>query len=108
MWFDLSKHVHDCETWDFRWFGQFLTHDASICVANALVGSPSDYSNSLFKSLPKFTLSKLQYVQNCAARITCNTSRYTCILLSSRNCIVQCFKTAIAVCKFLHTGSPKY
>ena len=35
--------------------------------------------NSLFRSLSKFNLRKLQYIQNSAARIVSNTSRYTSI-----------------------------
>ena len=86
---------------DFRQVRWFLTHDASIIMANALVSSRLDYCNSLFRSLSKFNLLKLQCSQNSAARIVSNTSRYTSITpvfkklhwLPIEQCIV--FKTAI-------------
>ena len=48
-------------------------------VASTLVSSRLDYCNSLFRSLSKFNLHKLQCIQNSAARIISNTSRYTSI-----------------------------
>ena len=64
---------------DFRHVGQFLTHDASVIVANALVSNPLDYCNPLFRSLSKFNLCKLECIKKCAARIESNTNRYTSI-----------------------------
>ena len=70
MWFDthfsLSKHV--CKSCfvklsDLRHVKQFLTHDASVLVANILVGSQLDYCNLLLRSLSKFNLCKLQSIQ---------------------------------------------
>ena len=59
LWFDfdfsLSKHVQNickscCVTLrDFGHVKQFLTHDASVLVANGLVSSRLDYYNSLSK-----------------------------------------------------------
>ena len=48
-------------------------------MAYALVSRRLDYCNSLFRSLSKFNLLKLQCIQNSAARIISNTSRYTSI-----------------------------
>ena len=91
VWFDsdfsLSKHVqYVCKSCfvklhDFRHVRRFLTLDASVLVTNALVSSQLDYCNSLFRSLSKFNLCKLQCIQNSAARIRIlsNTSRYTSI-----------------------------
>ena len=89
VWFDsdfsLSKHVQNvCKSCfvklcDFRHVRQFLTHESSVLVANALVSSRLDYCNSLFRSLVKFNLHKLQCIQNSAARIVSDTSRYTSI-----------------------------
>ena len=73
--FSLSKHVQSvCKSCfvklrDFRHVRRFLTHDVSVLVANALVSSRLDYCNSLFRSLSKFNLCKLQCIQNSAARI---------------------------------------
>ena len=124
VWFDsdfsLSKHVQNvCKSClvklrDFRHVRRFLTHDVSVLVANALVSSRLDYCNSLFRSLSKFNLRKLQCIQNSAARIVSNTSRYTSITpvlkklhwLPVEQRIV--FKTVTLVYKYLHTGFPRY
>ena len=93
---------------------RFLIHDASVLVANALVSSRLDYCNSLFRSLSKFNFHKLQCIQNSAARIVSNTSRYTSItpVLKKLHWLPvehrSVFKTATLVYKFLHTGFPKY
>ena len=83
--FFLSKHVQNvCKSCfvklrDFRHVRRFLSHDVSVLVANALVSSQLDYCNSLFRSLSKFNVHKLQCIQNSAARIVSNTSRYSSI-----------------------------
>ena len=124
VWFDsdfsLSKHVQNvCKSCfvqlcDFRHVRRFLTHDASVLVANALVSSRWDYCNSLFRSLSKFNLRKLQCIQNSAAGMGSNTSRYTSTppVLKKLHWIPvehrSVFKTTPLVYKFLHTGFPKY
>ena len=124
VWFDsvisLSKHVQNVykscfvKLRDFRHVRQFLTHDVSVLVANALVSSRLDYCNSLFRSLSKFNLCKLQCIQNSVARIVSNTSRYTSITPVLRKLhwlpVEQrtVFKTATLVYKYLHTGFPRY
>ena len=70
VWFDsdfsFSKQVQNvCKSCfvqlcDFRHVRWFLTHDASVLVANDLVSSHMDYCNSLFRSFSKFNLCKLQ------------------------------------------------
>ena len=99
---------------DSLWVRRYLTTDAAILVANDLVSSRLDYCNSLFWSLSKYNLHKLQCIQNSAARIISNTSKYT------RICAVHnvlywlpveyrfIFKTAVLVYKFIHTGFPRY
>ena len=118
--FSLSKYVQNvCKSCfvklhDFRHVRWFLTHDVSVLVANALVSSRLDYCNSLFRSLSKFNLHKLQCIQKSAARIVSNTSRYTSITLVLKKLhwlpVEQLivFKTATLVYKCLHTGFPWY
>ena len=83
-------------------------------TGNALLTSQLDYCNSFFKSLSKFRLHKLQCIQNSAARIVSNTSRYTSItpVLKILHWLPveygSVFKTATLVYNFLHTGFPKY
>ena len=64
-----------------------------MSVANAFLSSRLDYCNSLFRSLSKFNLHRLQFIQNSAARIVINSSKYTRVS---------------PVYKFIHTGFPKY
>ena len=118
--FSFSKHVQNvCKSYfiqlrDFRNIRQFLTHDATMSVANAFVSIRLDYCNSLFRSLSKFNLHRLQSIQNSAARIVTNSSKYTRITPVLRKLHwlpVQFrseFKLATLVYKFIHTGFPKY
>ena len=62
---------------DFRNIKQFLTQDAAVSVANAFVSSRLDYCNSLFRSLSKVNLHRLQSIQNSAGRIVTNLCKYT-------------------------------
>ena len=122
VWFDsdfsFSKHVQNVckgciiQLRDFINIRQFLTQDAAVSVANAFVSSRLDYFNSLFRSLSKFNLHRLQSVQNSAARIVTNSSKYTQItpVLGKLHWLpIQFrseFKLATLVYKFIHTGPP--
>ena len=85
-WFDsdfsFSKHVLNVckgcfsQLGDFRNIRQFLTQDAAVSVANALVvSSRLDYCNTLFRSLSKVNIHRLQSIQNSAARIVTNSCK---------------------------------
>ena len=87
VWFDsdffLSKHVQ-CICWscfvqlrDFRRVRRYLTADVSVLVVNAIASSHLDYCNSIFWSLFKLNIRKLQCIQNSAARIVTNTSKFS-------------------------------
>ena len=68
----------------------------------------------IYRSLSKFNLHKLQCIQNSAARIVSNTSRYTSItpVLKKLHWLPveqrTLFETATLVYSFLHTGFPRY
>ena len=85
-----------------------------MSVANAFVSSRLDYYNSLFRSLSKFNLHRLQSIQNSAARIVANLSKYTRItpVLRKLHWLPIQFRSeftlATLVYKFSHTGFPKY
>ena len=85
-----------------------------MSVANAFVSSRLDYYNSLFRSLSKVNLHRLQSIQNSAARIVTNSSKYTQITLVLRKLHwlpIQFrleFKLATLVYKFIRNGFPKY
>ena len=91
-----------------------MTRDAAVSIANAFVSSWLDYYNSLFRSLSKFNLHRLLSIQNSAARIVTNSSKYTRITLVLRKLHwlpVQFrseFKLVTLVYKFIHTGFPKF
>ena len=124
VWFDsdfsFTKHVKNVcklcfiQMRDLGQIRQYLTRDAALMAANALVGSRLDYCNSLFRGLSVTNLCKLQCIQNSLARTVC---RATCLshttpqrkalhwLPIRHRCI---FKTALLVYKYLHTNCPKY
>ena len=85
-----------------------------MSVTNAFVSCWLDYCNSLFRSLSKLNLFRLQSIQNSAARIVTNLSKFTRttpILRKLHWLPVQFrseFKLATLVYKFIHTGFPKY
>ena len=123
VWFDsdfsFSKHIQNfckgcfIQLRDFRNIRQILTQDAAVSVANAFVSSRLDYCNSLFRSLSKFNRHRLQSIQNSAARIVTNSSKYarTTLVLGKLHWLpIQFrsdFKLATLVYKFVHTGFPK-
>ena len=124
VWFDsdfsFSKHVQNVckgcisQLRDFRNIRQFLTQDVAVSVANVFVSSWQDYCNSLFRSLSKVNLHRLQCIQNSAARIVTNSCQYTRITPVLRKLhwlpihFRSVFKLATLVYKFIHTGFPKY
>ena len=79
-----------------------------------LVSSRLGYCNSLFMSLSKFNLHRLQSIQISAGRIITNLSKFTRISPVLRKLhwlpIQFCseFKLATLMYKFIHTGFPKY
>ena len=66
------------------------------------------------RSISKFNLRRLQCIQNGAARIVSNTSRYTSITPVLKKLLWlpveqrTAFMTATLVYKFLHIGFPRY
>ena len=99
---------------DFRRIRRHLPKTVAVSVANALVSSRLDYCNSLFRSLSSLDLRRLQCIQNSAARIVTNISKYDHIspVLNSLHWLpvkYRCiFKTCMLVYKYLHSGLPNY
>ena len=98
---------------DLKRLRGYLTRDAALLAANALVKSRLDYCNSLFRSLSALDLRRLQCVQNSLARIVANTkySHITPVRKSLHWLPIKhrsIFKVALLVYKFLHSGHPKY
>ena len=91
VWFDsdfsFTKHVKNVcklcfiQMRDLRQIRQYLTCDAALMAANALVGSRLDYCNSLFRGLSVANLRKLQCIQNSLAK---TLYRATCLSHSTK------------------------
>jgi hypothetical protein len=54
----------------------FLSKEALSCLVHAFISSRLDYCNSLLFGAPDHLINKLQRIQNMAARIVTNTSKY--------------------------------
>ena len=92
----------------------YLTSDATKTLINSLVTSRLDYCNALLYGVPKSTTSKLQTVQNTAARLITKTTRFehiTPILKDLHWLQIQDrikYKILIQTFKTLHGQSPVY
>jgi len=117
-WFDsnlnLREHISmTCRTAYFhlnniRRIRKYLSNQSAQTLVHAFIIGCLDYCNSLLYGLPSVHLSKLQRVQNSAARLVCNISRYdhvTPALYSLHWLPVQyciCFKVLILTFKAIH------
>ena len=80
---NLNTHVTKCCQAAFFHFFNIrneieieIEHEIVQILVNAFVTSRLDYCNSLLYGLPANQLNKLQGVQNAAARLICNISRF--------------------------------
>ncbi len=62
--------------YNIRRIRKFLNEDDTRTLVNASVTNRIDYCNNLLYGLPDIRLKKLQRVQNKAARLICNISRF--------------------------------
>ena len=97
----------------FQKYQAVLDSGCSCVSCQCFCNSRLDYRNSLFRSLSKVNLHRLQSIQNCAARILTNSCKYTQITPVLRKLhwlpiqFRSEFKLATLVYKFIHTGFPK-
>lgn len=123
-WFDtnmnLKTHIAKTSSAAFfhlrniRRIRKFLTSDITATLIHAFITSKLDYCNSLLYGLPNCQINKLQRIQNAAARLITNTSRFdhiTPILyklhwlpVTSR---IQ-YKIILITFKALHGEAPTY
>ena len=61
---------------NIRRIRKFLSSENTQVLVNAFVTSRLDYCNSVLYGLPTTELQKLQRVENAAARLICNVSRF--------------------------------
>ena len=93
---------------------KYPTKKSAAVVVHAFVTSKLDYCNALLYCLPKYQLQRLQYVQNTAARVVLQMSRFQHItpVLCERHWLpIQyriLFKILLLVYKALNGISPSY
>ena len=85
-WFDqnlsMIPHINKiCKAASFhiyniRQIRKYLTNDATHTLVHFIVIGRSDYCNSIFYKVPAVHISKLQRIQNSAARLVCSTPRF--------------------------------
>ena len=124
FWFDsqmkMVTNISKCSSaaffniFNIRRIRKFLTYETAKILVNSLVISSLDYCNSLLYGLPTIHLNKLQRVQNAAARLISNTSRFdriTPTLINLHWLPVKSridFKLLLIVFKALHGLAPDY
>ena len=124
FWFDsqmkMVTNISKCSSaaffniFNIRRIRKFLTYETAKILINSLVISRLDYCNSLLYGLPTIHLNKLQRVQNAAARLISNTSRFDHIIPTLMNLHwlpVKSridFKLLLIVFKALHGLAPDY
>ena len=93
---------------------KYLTKNVTESLIHSFITSNLDYCNSLLVNLPKKQISKLQKVQNAAARLITNSSRFTHItpILRDLHWLPVnervTYKILILVFKCLHGMAPSY
>ena len=123
-WFDseLTMNTHITRTCSAAFFhlhnikriSNFLSRDSLLTLVHAFVTSRLDYCNSLLYGLPKTRITKLQRVQNAAARLVSNTRKFehiTPVLRELHWLPVSFrinFKIFVLTFKSLHGLSPVY
>ena len=99
---------------NIRRIRKFLTHEIAQILINSFVTSRLDYCKSLYYGLPANQLNKLQRVQNAAARLICNVSRFDHITPTLKDLhwlpvkFRIDFKILLIVFKALHGLAPDY
>ena len=75
----ISAIVKSCflQLHDFHRIRPLISKTAAMTLANVFVHSHLDYSNCLFHDPPKYSIHRLQKIQNTTARIVTRTSRFT-------------------------------
>ena len=123
-WFDsqlsMVTHIHKvCKAafyhlYNLRKIRKFLDNESIKTLVNALITSRLDYCNSLLFGTPATHLLKLQRVQNTAARLICNMSRFdhiTPTLIHLHWLPVKFridFKILLITFKVIHGLAPEY
>ena len=123
-WFDsklnMSQHINKtCSSaffhlYNIRRIRKYLTRQDAECLVHALISSKIDYCNGLLYGIPAVHITKLQRVQNNAARLVTGISRFSHItpVLDALHWLpvsyrIQ-FKILLLTFKCIHGLAPKY
>ena len=93
---------------------KFIDSDTLATLTHAFVTSKLDYGNALLYGIPKTTMSRLQYVQNCAARLIRGARKFDHVtpLLIDLHWLPMMyrpmFKILLTVFKILQGRAPEY
>ena len=99
---------------EFCHIRSFIPKYAAIILANTFIHSRIDYCKNLFYSLPKYSINRLQKIQNSVARIVTRTSRSSHItpVLKSLHWLPVQYRFNFKLCCITHRaltlGEPHY
>ena len=79
-----ASHIRICK---------FLSVETATLLANAMISGRIDYYNSLFYSLNKYYVAKLQKIQNALCRIVFRLDKQAMLLFICKNHIISSFHT---------------
>ena len=102
-------HLHNIKS-----IRKYLTQEAICTIIHAFIGSQIDYCNSLMSGLPSGLISKIQRVQNTAARVALNLRKFDHITPALKQLhwlpvkFRVNFKVLLIVFKALHDMAPIY
>ena len=102
----ISSIIKSCflQLCDFRRIRPFISKTAAITLANAFIHSHLDFCKSLFYGLPKYSIHRLQKVQNIVARIITNSFLFSHTTLTLKSLLgFQHFIALISKYVALHT-----
>ena len=78
----MSAHINEtCQAaiyhlYHIKRISRYLSYDDRKSIVQAVIMSRIDYCNSLLVGVPSTQLSKLQRLQNAAARLVSNVAKY--------------------------------
>ena len=111
MWLDSNLSIGDHITktssaafyylYNIRRIRKYLSKEYTTTLIHAFISSRLDYRNSLLYGLPVYQIQKLQRVQNSAARLVFDESKFCHITLVTRKILLLAFKA-------IHKLAPTY
>ena len=72
--------------YNIRWISKYFSKECTETLIHTFISSPLNYCNSLLYGLPSYQIQKLQRVQNSAARLVFQESKF---------CLIQPFLRAL-------------